>query len=353
MMTRGIYAEKRSLLAQSFNFSHMSASPRLPSLKLLLGFEAAARLGNYTRAADELCVSPSAISHQIGQLEQQIGQALFRRKGRGVELTIAGQLLHATVLRSIEVMRGGLTRIETYADGNLVTLVCPAAVAHGWLQPRLERLQRLLPALCPIVTVDQSARFVDQLDIDIAITHQPLRQRGIVDRAFLTDARVVVAAPALAAALAAAPRTEHPGHTRVLGLEADLTDERVAPFVRERLGDFARAAIYDDPRLLLDAALRARGIALVSALLAADSIARGRLRVLGGYGSLAQDPLWIARAEHGVRSELVLAVYEHLCAMGDASCTAGSAIAALAPASIGAAPARSKKQRPPEGGLSS
>jgi DNA-binding transcriptional LysR family regulator len=303
----------------------MSANPRLPSLKLLLGFEAAARLGNYTRAADELCVSPSAISHQIGQLEQQIGQALFRRKGRGVELTIAGQLLHATVLRSIEVMRGGLARIETYADADLVTLVCPAPVAHGWLQPRLERLGALLPALCPIVTVDQSARFVDQLDIDIAITHQPLRQRDVVDRAFLDDARVVVAAPALAARLAATPRAEHPRQARALGLEADLTDERVAPFMREQLGDFARAAIYDDPRLLLDAALRGRGVALVSALLAADAVARRRLHVLDGYGSLAQPPLWIARAERGVRSALVLAVYEHLCAMGDATRVAGVA----------------------------
>ena len=296
----------------------MSANPRLPSLKLLLGFEAAARLGNYTRAADELCVSPSAISHQIGQLEQQIGQALFRRKGRGVELTIAGQLLHATVLRSIEVMRGGLARIETYADADLVTLVCPAPVAHGWLQPRLERLVALLPALCPIVTVDQSARFVDQLDIDIAITHQPLRQRDVVDRAFLADARVVVATPALAATLAASARAEHPRHARALGLEADLTDERVAPFVREQLGDFARAAIYDDPRLLLDAALRGRGVAPVSSLLAADALARGRLQRVDGYAQLAQPPLWIARAEHGVRSELVLAVFEHLCAMGDA-----------------------------------
>ena len=310
----------------------MSANPRLPSLKLLLGFEAAARLGNYSRAADELCVSPSAISHQIAQLEQQIGQALFRRKGRGVELTIAGQLLHATVLRSIEIMRGGLTRIETYADAGLVTLVCPAPVAHGWLQPRLERLRALLPALCPIVTVDESARFVDQLDIDIAITHQPLRQRDVVDRAFLADARVVVATPALAAALAAVPRGEHPGHARMLGLEADLTDEHVAPFVRARLGDFARAAIYDDPRLLLDAALRGRGIALVSSLLAADAVAHGGLCVLDGYGSLEQDPLWIARAESGVRSELVLAVYEHLCAMGDSIRIAGAGSSGAAPA---------------------
>ena len=98
---------------------------KLPSFKLLIGFEAAARLGNYSRAADELFVSQSAISHQIGQLERQIGQALFRRKGRGVELTVAGRLLHDSVVHSLEVIRAGLGRIDTYLDTSLVTIVCP------------------------------------------------------------------------------------------------------------------------------------------------------------------------------------------------------------------------------------
>jgi LysR family transcriptional regulator, glycine cleavage system transcriptional activator len=77
---------------------------RLPSFRSLLGFEAAARLGNYSRAAEELCISQSAISHQMLQLEQQLGQPLFRRKGRGVELTVAGRLLLESVTRSLDVM---------------------------------------------------------------------------------------------------------------------------------------------------------------------------------------------------------------------------------------------------------
>lgn len=107
----------------------------MPSLKLLIGFEAAARLCNYSRAADELYVSQSAVSHQIAQLEKHVGQQLFRRKGRGVELTVAGRLLHESVARSFEVIRGGLGRIETYLDTDLVTLVCPASIAHGCWRP--------------------------------------------------------------------------------------------------------------------------------------------------------------------------------------------------------------------------
>ncbi len=71
------------------------SSTRIPSLKLLTGFEAAARLGSFSRAAEELYLSQSAISHQIHELETQIGQPLFHRIGRGVELTVAGEVLRA------------------------------------------------------------------------------------------------------------------------------------------------------------------------------------------------------------------------------------------------------------------
>ena len=74
--------------------------PRIPSLRLLSGFEAAARLGSFSRAAEELYLSQSAISHQIQQLEEQLGQPLFSRVGRGVELTVAGEVL----LRSVQLL---------------------------------------------------------------------------------------------------------------------------------------------------------------------------------------------------------------------------------------------------------
>ena len=139
--------ERRYLVRRSIDRVPMS-NARLPSFKFLIGFEAAARLGNYSRAAEELHVSQSAISHQIAQLEQQVGQPLFRRKGRGVELTVAGGLLLDSVGKSLEQIRHGLHRIETYMDDRLVTLVCPAPVAHGWLQPRIDRLLQAHPDLC-------------------------------------------------------------------------------------------------------------------------------------------------------------------------------------------------------------
>jgi DNA-binding transcriptional LysR family regulator len=278
------------------------SNARLPSFKFLIGFEAAARLGNYSRAADELFVSQSAISHQIAQLEAQVGQPLFRRKGRGVELTVAGSLLLDSVGKSLEQIRNGLARIETYMDDRLVTLVCPAPIASGWLQPRVDRLLQAHPALCPVISVDESARFIDELDVDIAITREPLRQEGVFEVPLLTDELVAVCLPGLAEA----------PDVGLLCLEGELTSDRIGPFIRAHFGGLPKAAIYDDPRLLLDSALRGRGIALVSRLLADEALRTGRLRHLAAYPSLPLGTLWISRTEGPSRLPLVREVFDSL-----------------------------------------
>lgn len=277
---------------------------RLPSFRFLIGFEAAARLGNYSRAADELYISQSAISHQIAQLEQQVGQPLFRRKGRGVELTVAGRLLLDSVGKSLEQVRHGLARIETYMDENLVTLVCPAPIASGWLQPRMDALAQAHPALCPIISVDESARYIDELDVDIAITHAPLQQPGVLQLPLLVDELVAVSASA----------PDGPPAAGLLCLESDLTSDVIGPFIRLHFGSLRKAAIYDDPRLLLDAALRGRGVALVSRLLADESLATGRLHRLAQLPALPLGTVWMSRIEGAPRQPLVRAVFDSLLA---------------------------------------
>ena len=158
-----------------------------------MGFEAAARHGNFSRAADELHVTQSAISHQVQLLEEQVKQPLFRRAGRGVELTVAGEVLLRSVQRSMTVLRSGLGRIATYLDPGLVVLVCPAPLLHGWLQPRLRALEAQLPELCLLLSVDESARFVDEIDVDIAISDRPILQPDLQEIALLQDEWLLVA----------------------------------------------------------------------------------------------------------------------------------------------------------------
>jgi DNA-binding transcriptional LysR family regulator len=287
------------------NESHL-LNARLPSFRLLSGFEAAARLGSYVLAADELCVSPSAVSHQIAQLEAQLDQPLFRRKGRGVELTVAGRVLQDSVVRSLGVIRSGLQRIGSYFDEGLVTVVCPAPVAHGWLQPRLDALITALPGLCPVVSVDETARYIDELDVDIVISRRPLDQPGVREVALMADALVAVGVPALVERVARGETAE------LLCLESDMTGDITGQVLRERFGGLRRRVIYDDARLLLDAVLRGRGVALVSRLLADEALSQGRLVRLPGHEPVSAGTLWISCIDAVPRLPLVTGLFEGL-----------------------------------------
>lgn len=279
--------------------------PRIPSLRLLMGFEAAARHGNFSRAADELSLSQSAVSHQIQQLEAQLGQPLFRRVGRGVELTVAGEVLQRSVQRSVEVLRSGLGRIATYMDPGLVTLVAPAQLLQGWLLPRLGELPQAVPGLCPLFSSDTTARFVDEIDVDLLISDRPLQQPGLLHLPLLRDEWLTVASAALAEQLVPLALDQHGQYTQLLCLEDDLTREPTAAVFRGPLGSLTRRAIFDDARLLLAAVQQGLGLACMSSLLADADLRAGRLLVLPDYPRLPGTQWYLARVAGPARSPFV------------------------------------------------
>jgi len=287
---------------------------RIPSLKLLMGFEAAARHGNFSRAADELHISQSAISHQVQQLESEIGQPLFRRVGRGVELTVAGEVLLRSVQRSVDTLRNGLGRIATYLDPGLVAIAGPATLLHGWVSPRIEQLQARNPALCPMLSTDDAARFIDETDIDIVISDRLLSQTGLMEVPFLKDEWVIAAEPTLAARLEGIPREQHPANASLICLEESFTRDETAALFRDALDPFRKRAIYDDERLLLDAALRGQGIACISRLLADESVNQDRLRILPDYPRIEGRTWWVSRVAGEPRSVFVSEVFDWLIA---------------------------------------
>ena len=129
---------------------------RLPPLNALRAFEAAARHLSFTRAAQELHVTPAAISHQIKALEEHLGQALFRRLNRMLLLTDAGQLLLPSLSEGFDRLAEAVDRLErTRGRGTLVVSIAPS-FASKWLVPRLERFA----AACPEVDVQVSANMM-------------------------------------------------------------------------------------------------------------------------------------------------------------------------------------------------
>lgn len=115
----------------------MTLRRRLPSPSALFAFEVAARLGSFSRAAEELNITQPAVSHAIAALEQHLGQKLFQRAGPRIELTTAGQRLARTTTRAFRSIEDTLADIvEHDGEREVVMLSISSGMAAHWLMPR-------------------------------------------------------------------------------------------------------------------------------------------------------------------------------------------------------------------------
>ena len=118
---------------------------RLPSLKALRAFDAVARLNSVTAAANELCVTPSAVSRQISSLEDDIGVALLTPDGRGCRLTADGELLERGLEGVFIRVAEAVERVRRPACGTKLRVCSGVMFASAWLIPRLDRFNRVAP----------------------------------------------------------------------------------------------------------------------------------------------------------------------------------------------------------------
>jgi DNA-binding transcriptional LysR family regulator len=169
--------------------------PRL-SLDLLRGFRAAARHLSFTRAADELFVTQSAISREVKTLEEQIGQPLFHRAHRSLQLTRAGKELY-------QVADSALAQIDAAAErlagsGRTLSVTTTTALASTWLAPRLPRFSRLHPRISVRVAAGNERADLERDQIDVALQFAPAGgERPGGEHAFRCDT-LPVCAPAIA-----------------------------------------------------------------------------------------------------------------------------------------------------------
>jgi LysR family glycine cleavage system transcriptional activator len=119
----------------------------LPPLTAVRAFEAAARRLSFARAAEELNVTPAAISHQVKALEEWLGVRLFLRHSGSLTLTPTGTGYLKGVAESFEIMGETTKRTALSSVGQTITILTPPTVAARWLVPRLPACQRLWPDL--------------------------------------------------------------------------------------------------------------------------------------------------------------------------------------------------------------
>jgi LysR family transcriptional regulator, glycine cleavage system transcriptional activator len=118
----------------------------LPPLRILPVFEAVARLNSFSRAAEELHVTQSAVSHSIRQLEDHLGEALFLRAGRQLSLTEAGQRYYDDIASALKRIERASDRLRGRPDRR-VRLALPSSLAVCWLIPRLKDFETRFPEI--------------------------------------------------------------------------------------------------------------------------------------------------------------------------------------------------------------
>lgn len=285
---------------------------RLPPLQSLLAFEATARLGVLSRAADELALTQSAISHQIQNLEDWVGQPLFRRIGRGVQLTAAGQLFSKTVDSTLKVLWDGRERIEPYRNMDSVLLVCPAEFAGGWLLPRLPKLKQAHPRLELWLITQEELKDIDGIDVDLIITNVSLESAKLEATKLIQDQAIAICGVKTAQKLAEIAFPE------VLSAVPLIMDEHRlewAPWLADYPvlnGTLKRAITLDDVRLQMAAAQQELGIAMVSQLVSQESLKQENLVHLSQIPGFELPSWWLMKSKLSTRTPAVEVVFDWL-----------------------------------------
>jgi LysR family transcriptional regulator, glycine cleavage system transcriptional activator len=149
----------------------MQMASRLPSLDLLRGFEAAARHLSFTKAAQELHVTQSAVSRQIKTIEDQLGVTLFRRLNRALLLTEEGQTLSRAVGGALAGIEQAVARLSTLTEDRPINVTTSVAFASLWLVPRLMRLRKAHPDIDVRLAANNDLLDLDRDRIDVAIRY--------------------------------------------------------------------------------------------------------------------------------------------------------------------------------------
>ena len=260
----------------------------LPPLTTLAAFEAAARHLSFKNAAQELSVTPGAVSHQIKALEGELGALLFRRKHRGVELTAEGESLYESLAASFAKLSQCLKGIRDRHSGNKVTVGSTSAVASLWLSPSVIRFWHVHPDVDVNQNI-QEEQFLYSSDVDLFIRYGKDPDSRMSQTALFRDHLVPVGNRGLAERLADCGIAALAGE-RLIHLE---TPNRSWTTWREwfhRLGHdgpIAPGIRVNNYSVALQAAQDGAGLALGWRRLVRPLLADGRLHTVGPHGVAA------------------------------------------------------------------
>ena len=169
----------------------------LPPLRALAAFEAAARLGSFRMASQELGVTRSAVSHQVKTLEDRLGLQLFRRDARRAELTTVGQTYFPSVRDAFDQIEAQTRAIRPSVNNTELTIQVYVTVAIKWLIPRLHDFERRFPDMKVRLSTSYFDWDFDERNVDVGIVLARNKSAGHYYRPLFQSVLIPVCAPTL------------------------------------------------------------------------------------------------------------------------------------------------------------
>lgn len=271
----------------------------MPPLSALRAFEATARLGGVTAAADELSVTHGAVSRQLKSLDDHFGVALFTKAGRGIVLTACGERLQSGLSEAFTKLRDSCAVLKREVEEAPFILACPGSLLARWLIPRLDRLHRDLPEFKLKVVVSESEQPGKQTDASATLAFaEPPWPEGVEVFELMAEQICAVASPQLAA------QCDVTKPESLLTNKLLYTSSRPQAWPQWAIAKglelaqletaLSRGQGFDHLYYLMEAAVAGLGIAIAPRLLVEDDLRSGRL--VAPWGSI-QTParlcLWL------------------------------------------------------------
>ena len=253
---------------------------RLPPLNALRGFEAAARLGSFSKASSELCITQSAISHQIKALEDYFGQPLFKRINRAVELTDAGRDFLKTTRHMLQQLQHGANRLHFYNKPGLVVLDTSPAFAGKWLLPRLPSFKQQYQHVNPWIYTNYSQEPLENAEVDLAIWFGLGEWANVsCTQLFMDELTPLLSPQLLASNISTISPIEIINYPLIHVEQVERREDWRTWFAKAGLHyePSIKGFNFNDSGIALDFAVSGQGVVLGSKLLAADLIASNQL----------------------------------------------------------------------------
>ncbi len=267
-----------------------------PPLDALRTFEAAARHLNFSRAAAELNVTPSAVSHRIRGLEARLGAPLFRRRRDGLALTEAGERLLPGVQAGLAALTQAIGRVESYGRAGALTVSVPPSVAMKWLVPRLAAFKKRYPGIEVRISSDLELPDLSRATVDIAIHYGDGDYPGLVAERLVANSVAPMCSPRL---LEGDIPLETPEDLRHFTLLHDTGPDEAGSTSYDWQAwldahgvtnvDASLGLRFNSSADVLNAAVAGAGVAIGKTALAIDDLRSGRLVCL--FDSVEPEPL--------------------------------------------------------------